>query len=302
MDKLRWHYRAWRYRLRVERQEILSLLQNMHRGDTVVDIGAHKGAYTYWMRRQVGPTGQVFAFEPQRELADKLQNLVSSSGYKNVVVENLGLSASSGSMSLNVPGGKASPSASFENILADEEPAQAVSVEVTTLDQYFADHPVGAIRLIKCDVEGHELEVFRGAEGLLSSQHPHLLFECEWRHRKSGTVDEVFKWLQNIGYQGYFLSNDGLRDIDEFDQAVHQSDPGSRDYAYNISNSIAGMAAAGSGGWRQALNSRRRPTLHPRCQATMASFSPDTRRDWRRPLRWVRSSIGANPISSARDS
>ena len=34
-----------------------------------MDIGAHKGAYVYWMQRAVGPSGTVFAFEPQVALA-----------------------------------------------------------------------------------------------------------------------------------------------------------------------------------------------------------------------------------------
>ncbi len=246
MQKIRWLYRAWRYRLKVERQEILCLLNNLDRGDTVVDIGAHKGAYTYWMRDRVGSTGQVIAFEPQRVLADRLRRLVEDSGYGNVVVENMGVSASTGSMSLKVPGGQASPSASFESILEDDEPVRSVPVAVTTLDHYFSDHPAQTIRLIKCDVEGHELEVFRGAEGLLSRQHPVLLFECEWRHRKSGSVDEVFAWLENIGYRGYFISKDGLCDIDDFDQAIHQSDSSSRNYAYNFLFRHAGAEATDS--------------------------------------------------------
>jgi predicted methyltransferase len=39
-------------------------------GATVVDAGTYKGGYTFWMREEVGPQGQVFAFEPQPELAD----------------------------------------------------------------------------------------------------------------------------------------------------------------------------------------------------------------------------------------
>jgi len=234
MQKLKWYYRAWRYRLKVERQEILNLLQNLDPGDTAVDVGAHKGAYTYWMRRKVGQQGQVIAFEPQKGLADKLRRLVESSSYDNVEIENLGLSASAGTMTLNIPGEGASPSASFEDNPEGDESARGVSVTVSTLDQYFAARPQSKIRLIKCDAEGHELEVFAGGEQLLSSQHPVLLFECEARHRKSGTVDEVFSWLTGLGYRGYYLGKDGLHDIAEFDQATHQAQPGGRGYINNF--------------------------------------------------------------------
>ena len=58
-DRLKWTYRAWRYRQRLERQEIRLLLRHLAAGDVAVDVGAHKGAYTYWMRRAVGASGTI---------------------------------------------------------------------------------------------------------------------------------------------------------------------------------------------------------------------------------------------------
>jgi FkbM family methyltransferase len=78
-------------------------------GAVAVDVGAHKGAYTWWMRRAVGETGRVYAFEPQPGLADELRALTSGSRYGNVVVENLGLSSAAGRLMLHVPGGGTSP-------------------------------------------------------------------------------------------------------------------------------------------------------------------------------------------------
>jgi FkbM family methyltransferase len=227
VQNLKWLYRAWRYRYRLERAEIRLLLEHLSAGDVAVDVGAHKGAYTYWMRQAVGPSGKVYAFEPQPVLAARLSSLVSSSGYTNVVIENLGLSSSSGTMMLNVPGEGTSPSASFE---AGEAGSKSYPVQVTTLDDYFYGREEPRVRLLKCDAEGHELEVFRGARRLLSEAGPCLLFECERRHRKSGRVDDVFDWLQDLGYRGYFIDRAGARDIREFDPGIHQAgndDPGS---------------------------------------------------------------------------
>lgn len=226
LQRVKWLYRAWRYRYRLERAEIRLLMQNLAAGDSAVDVGAHKGAYTYWMRQVVGPGGKVFAFEPQPVLAERLRSLVSSSGYANVVVENLGLSSSSGTLLLRVPGDGTSPGASFE---AGQGAGQSYPVQVTTLDDYFDRRDRSRVRLIKCDAEGHELEVFRGAERLLGELRPCLLFECERRHRASGRVDDVFDWLRGMGYRGYFIDRDGARDISEFVAEVHQrsnADPG----------------------------------------------------------------------------
>jgi FkbM family methyltransferase len=115
MDKLRWIYRAWRYRLKLEKQEITTLLSLLRPGDIAVDIGAHKGAYTYWMLKQVGAAGKIFAFEPQPRLYQALTRLIPQTKHKNVRIENMGLSSSSGVLNLNLPSAKPSPSASCQH-------------------------------------------------------------------------------------------------------------------------------------------------------------------------------------------
>ena len=55
---------------------------------------------------------------------------------------------------------------------------------------------------IKCDVEGHELEVFRGAEALLARDKPTLLFEC---HDDEADRGDLFEYLIGLGYDGYFF-------------------------------------------------------------------------------------------------
>ena len=107
-------------------------------------------------------------------------------------------------------------------------------MQVTSLDEYFDGGEGKKIKLIKCDAEGHELEVFRGAENLLRRQHPHLLFECETRHRTGGSVNEVFSWLTALGYRGSFIANDGLHDIESFDPVTHQADNSSATYVNNF--------------------------------------------------------------------
>jgi hypothetical protein len=84
------------------------------------------------------------------------------------------------------------------------------------------------VSFIKCDVEGAELEVFRGAEGILRNDRPALLFECECRHHANGRIDGVFEFLAGMGYVGQFFDDGRLRPIREFDASEHQRTDGDR--------------------------------------------------------------------------
>jgi FkbM family methyltransferase len=214
--KARFVYRAWKARLRGERGEVRAVLSRLRPGDRAVDVGANKGAYLYWMRRAVGPAGAVYAFEPQPGLARYLEAARERMGWGNVSVREVALSDAPGRGTLHVPGWENSPGASLE----PEAGGTPREVAVDTLDRQL--EPAGRIALVKIDVEGHELAVFRGASRTLSAHRPVLLFECERRHLGGRSPHEVFAFLKGLGYRGAFFSPGGLRPIQQFDPEVHQ--------------------------------------------------------------------------------
>jgi FkbM family methyltransferase len=217
--KARFLYRAWKARVRGEREEIRALRSALAAGDTAVDVGANKGAYLHWMRQAVGPSGTVYAFEPQPGLARYLESMHDRMGWDNVRVREVALSDSAGRRVLHVPGWENSPGASLE--ATESTPAAGErEVETDTLDHQLEG--AQRIRLVKVDVEGHELAVFRGAQRTLSEHRPVLLFESETRHLSGRSPHEVFGFLCRSGYRGEFFSPKGLRPIEEFDPSIHQ--------------------------------------------------------------------------------
>lgn len=223
---IRMWYRAWRYRLLLDRREIGFMRRTLAPGDTAVDIGAHKGGYAYWMHQAVAPHGRVVCFEPQPQLAEYLSRMKTVMAMERLEVVNLALSSRRGEMTLAVPQGGPSPAATLESGLL-KGPHILFLVGVTTLDDFFG--PDTAVRFIKCDVEGHEFDVFRGGERLLRTHHPILLFECEDRHQRRQEWRDTFAYLEGLGYQGTFFSRRGLRSVREFDPVRH-GEPSSREY------------------------------------------------------------------------
>jgi FkbM family methyltransferase len=226
-------HRAWRYRLRVDRDGIRWMRSWLRPGDAVVDVGAYKGGYTYWMRSSVGSTGSVLAFEPQPRLASYLRRCASAFSWSNVRVEEVALSSGAGRRELRVPGSEPSPAAS---LVGASLPAGSGGylVPVDTLDRRVADvAATGPVRLVKCDVEGHEMDVFEGARGMLTADRPPLLFECEARHDPTRTVEDVFEFLHGLGYRGFFFWHGRKLGAERFRTREHQVQ-GRRPYCNNF--------------------------------------------------------------------
>lgn len=211
--------RALKYRHRQDVDEIRFVRGHVRRGGTVLDIGAHKGAYTYWLRRAVGPAGLVVAFEPQAVLARELERLFA--GTPNVRVEHAAVSSRPGFSTLEIGGDGPSPGARIGPGAGEAGP-KTIPVRLTTVDDYAAGRGLATIDFIKCDVEGHERDVFEGAARVLATRRPTLLFECEARHEPRGGVEGVFAFLAGLGYRGFFFDASVRRPVAEFAPARHQ--------------------------------------------------------------------------------
>ena len=211
-ERLHMLHRAWRYRLRSEKEEISFLLSRGLCGATVIDIGANRGVYSYWMHKKVGPRGRVFAFEPQPELNKHLNDLKSTFRLDRLTIVEAGLSSSSGERRL------IRPRQHWGGASLDLEPnpdADCLRIATTTLDEYFSDSPARPLRFIKCDVEGHEYDVFLGGRRVLREDHPELLFECHDGEARNG---ELFSYLNDLGYDGFFFVHNKLTPISQYNR------------------------------------------------------------------------------------
>ena len=231
-QRLRIVHRAWRYRRRTEPEEISFVRHYLGRGQIAIDIGAHQGAFTYWMRKAVGPTGHVLACEPQPELSKLLEETKAAFKMDNVTVINAGLSSSPGTLQMFRPSRVPSALASFECTYGTNY--DVFTINVDTLDNVCTQRGLRPVRLIKCDVEGHEWDVFHGAEAVLREDRPALLFECEERMQKRHSMHELFDYLESLGYRGAFFRQGRMVSLGEY-RPEFQRDSGSQaDYANNF--------------------------------------------------------------------
>jgi FkbM family methyltransferase len=190
-------------------------------GGVVADVGASWGLFTHAMSGLVGDGGHVHAFEPNPFSLRRLR--ATCRWRRNVSVHPHALSDRAVTAELRVPYAErrridALATLSPKNV----EGVRSTSVQVALRDLDSVVAPDSTrLSLIKCDVEGHEDLVLQGARGQLERWHPALLLEIEQRHRDI-PVDHTFRFLEGLGYSGFFLDAERLRPIEQFDLERHQ--------------------------------------------------------------------------------
>lgn len=179
----------------------------MHRlvrpGDTVIDVGANVGIHTCSIARRVGPTGAVVAIEPLIELADRLEENVALNGLGNVKVMRVAASTAPGTAEIFPPrAGSANQGQATLHARPGLDSAGRTIV-TDTIDKIVAELGLSGIRLIKVDVEGHELSALRGAETTLRAQRPRVVFEYDATTYAAAGVAwvDVVRFLESCGYR-----------------------------------------------------------------------------------------------------
>jgi FkbM family methyltransferase len=205
-DRLRWR------RHRPADVALRSVDALVSRGDVVLDIGAAQGHFTSRMLDLVGSGGVVHAFEPNPAHRRRLQALGRG---RPLELHPVGLSDHGGEATLHIPVVDGQPYVGWASLRVRPGVAhQTVSVRTMRLDDVLGS---GArVGFIKCDVEGHEDAVLRGAQALLAGHRPRLLIELEQRHRSESVLD-AFAFFAALGYQGWAVFPAGLRPLSSFD-------------------------------------------------------------------------------------
>jgi len=206
--------RGLKARFLAQRIEFRLIRRHVRPTDTVCDIGANKGSFVFWLSRWCRK-GKVVAFEPQPQFAELLGRLGRALTLDNVTIEQKAVFSQAGQADLFVPKGH-SPGASLVSKTAGASDFETISVPMVRLDDYFDSGE--RIAFIKVDVEG--------AERILREQSPLIIFECENRHLGGERVEDVFAYLNGLGYAGHFIAGQRLLPVAMFVAAVHQKQDG----------------------------------------------------------------------------
>ena len=184
--------------------------------ERAIDVGANIGIYSYMLSKTFK---NVEAFEPIKKCTKMLEKYAKR---KNINIYYVGLSNETREQKLYIP----LIDSRIENIalasVHDSGGERAIlNVQMCRLDDYNFEN----VGLIKIDTEGNEVEVIKGAIKTIEKYKPTLLIEIEQRHLQGRTtIDDVFDFIQSLGYTGYYYDKKKLNSLDNFSLKNHQTD------------------------------------------------------------------------------
>ena len=127
---------------------------------TIFDVGAHYGETALALRRRA-PDASIHAFEPFPQSFARLRSSVK--GRPKIFCWQTAVADRVGEAELHLQG----TDFEFSLVPSKGNGAQSVTVPITTLDRFATEHGIEHVDLLKTDTEGADLDVLRGAAGLL---------------------------------------------------------------------------------------------------------------------------------------
>jgi FkbM family methyltransferase len=167
-------------------------------GDFVLDIGANVGQYTQLFSERVGTGGRVFAFEPIVENYEVLERVARKTCLPNVELFRAAVGPTDGRIDLVVPEASGFDGFYLAHVAGTNDLGARQNVRMVSLDSLFREGTLRRVDLVKCDVEGAELSVLRGARQLVAAQRPGWLIEIGLRESA-----EVFGFFQDLGFRAF---------------------------------------------------------------------------------------------------
>ena len=182
-------------------------------GDTVIDIGANLGYYSYALSRLAGPSGKVYAVEPVRPILRVLKrNLRRCS---NVEILNYALGDTERTIRMgNATVGKDGYFGTGQNFVMDK-PAAGMPVVEFEAEMKRGSLLFGALEkidFIKCDIEGYERVVMTEMTPLLEKHRPTVLIETGGDNRPF-----IVTLVRSLGYDGYTLHEGRMKPLADTD-------------------------------------------------------------------------------------
>jgi len=200
-----WAYRHVSGRLKVPE---LSIIESFLSPESICfDVGAHGGSWSRALARHASQR-RVYAFEALPYYADVLKMTMKLVGQGNLTILNRAVSETDGVVRMTRRDRKGNLLTGKTHVASREENSQdSVSVPAVSLDSFWREIGEKQVDFIKCDVEGFELFILRGARYLIERCRPVFYNELnlEWCKRYDYLPKDIFHLFEGYGYTPFYI-------------------------------------------------------------------------------------------------
>jgi len=189
---------------------------NFNKEFTFLDVGGNVGWYSIHLAKEF-PEINIHTFEPIPKTFSYLKNNIEMNQVKNVHLNNFGFAEKEKDMTFYYCK-EGSGNASLSNLSGSEE-AEKINTRVYRVDDYVKKNKL-QVNFIKCDVEGAELFVFKGAALTLKKQKPVVLTEMlrKWAMRFGYHPNDIIQYFSKLGYNCFTINGKLLKPFSKVDE------------------------------------------------------------------------------------
>ncbi len=180
----------------------------------IFDIGANTGIYSL-IAYCSNQSSEIFSFEPSERVFEKLKENIALN-YYTIHPFPLAISERSGKVTYFDNDTENPYLGSLKNDNTGKK-IKAITIDAISLDDFITKKKIGAIDLIKIDVEAYEPEVLKSMKAHLPKFKPTLLIEI----LNQTIADELTAILAGINYEFYNIDeNKGLIKTDKLEKGI----------------------------------------------------------------------------------
>ena len=195
--------------------ETSRLLQKLvEPGQVWLDVGGNVGFFTILLSKGVGQTGRVYVFEPNPPMVERIQASLALNKATNVeLIPHAVSNESNKDIIFYVPVGDGHNSGRASAVKFEDLSSTVKEVKVSTinLDDYLEKSSVKP-DFMKIDIEGFEINAFRGMERTMRKNPPKLIIsELNQLPGVLATPIEIISYLSGFDFVPYIIGDTGLK-------------------------------------------------------------------------------------------
>ncbi|WP_186781575.1 MULTISPECIES: FkbM family methyltransferase [unclassified Streptomyces] len=185
------------------------LRDRLRPGDTFIDVGAHRGAFSLLASHAVGHHGCVVAIEPSPQFHDDLTAAATTNHRTNIRAVRSAASDTHGTLPLYL---EDPANLGHTTVVQPRHVHTSVGVPTAPLTDLVSRSELATTRIIKVDVEGAEAAAIRGLLPALTRlrDDAELVVEVTPRllAKQGESAAEIIDTLREHGFHTYTLTND----------------------------------------------------------------------------------------------